>query len=358
MHLSTMGWDTFFEDQKKALKTVDGRLARVTGLQKNHVRIHDGNEEVVVKALGRIVRGHGTNTLFPVAGDFVIEKGGVVTQVFARKNQLVRGAAGRRGKLNAAPKAKQVIASNIDFVFIVCGLDRDYNLRRIERYLTLIYNSNMTPVVVLNKADLHEDPAPFKAEVEEVALGVPIYLISSIDGDGVEALEPYLGEGKTVCLMGSSGAGKSSLVNAIVGEEVRIVGEVSDFDGKGMHTTTTRDMIFLESGGMIIDNPGIREISLSDEEGGVDDTFPDITELAAACRFNDCSHQHEPGCNVMLAIENGDLAADRLTNYLKMRLELTFVSARGSKTADRVEKEQWRDVALFQKDAKKRITKE
>lgn len=354
MHLSTMGWDNFFEEQKKALKKVNGRIARVTGLQKNHVRIHDGEEEVVVKARGRIVRGHGKNTLFPVPGDYVIEKGGVVTRVFARKNQLVRGAAGRRGKLDAAPKAKQVIASNIDTVFIVCGLDRDYNLRRIERYLTLIYNSNMTPVVILNKADLHDDSTPFKAEVEEIALGVPVHLISSIDGDGVDDLAPYVTEGKTICLMGSSGAGKSSLVNAIVGEEIRIVGEVSDFDGKGMHTTTTRDMIFLESGGMIIDNPGIREISLSDEEGGVDDTFPDITELAAACRFNDCTHQHEPGCNVMAAVESGDLAADRLINYLKMRLELTFVSSRESKTADRIEKEKWRDVAKFQKDAKKR----
>ncbi len=354
MHLSTMGWDPFFEEQKKALEKVDGRIARVTGLQKNHVRIHDGDEEVVVKALGRIVRGHGKNTLFPVPGDFVIEKGGVVTYVFARKNQLVRGAAGRRGKLDAAPKAKQVIASNIDTVFIVCGLDRDYNLRRIERYLTLIYNSNMVPVVILNKADLHDDPAPFKAEVEEVALEVPVHLISSIDGEGVEALFPYVTEGKTICLMGSSGAGKSSLVNAIVGEEIRIVGEVSDFDGKGMHTTTTRDMIFLESGGMIIDNPGIREISLSDEEGGVADTFPDITKLADGCRFNDCTHQHEPQCNVIDAVKRGDLAADRLINYLKMRLELTFVSSRNAKTADRTEKEQWRDVSLFLKDSKKR----
>ena len=354
MHLSTMGWDTFFEAQKKALKKVNGRLARVTGLQKNHVRIHDGEEEVVVKARGSIVRGHGSHTLFPVPGDFVIEKGGVVTRVFARKNQLVRGAAGRRGKLDAAPKAKQVIASNIDTVFIVCGLDRDYNLRRIERYLTLIYNSNMDPVVILNKSDLHEHPAPFKEEVEKVALDVPVYLVSSTNGEGVDALAPYITEGKTICLMGSSGAGKSSLVNAIVGEEIRIVGEVSDFDGKGMHTTTTRDMIFLESGGMIIDNPGIREISLSDEEGGVADTFPDITELAAGCRFNDCSHQHEPGCNVVAAVENGDLAADRLINYLKMCLELTFVSKRSSKTADRIEKEQWRDISLFQKDAKKR----
>lgn len=354
MHLSTMGWDDFFEAQKKALKKVNGRLARVTGLQKNHVRIHDGDEEVVVKARGRIVRGHGKNTLFPVPGDFVVEKDGVVTRVFARKNQLVRGAAGRRGKLDAAPKAKQVIASNIDTVFIVTGLDRDYNLRRIERYLTLIHNSGMAPVVILNKADLHEDPAPFKAEVEEVAVGVPVHLIASIDGEGVEALAPYLGSGQTVCLMGSSGAGKSSLVNAIAGDEIRLVGEVSDFDGKGMHTTTTRDMIFLATGGMIIDNPGIREIALSDEEGGVRDTFPDIDELAAACRFNDCTHQHEPGCNVIRAVKEGELAADRLANFLKMRLELTFLSDRDAKTADRIEKEKWRDVAKYLKDAKKR----
>lgn len=357
MHLSTMGWDDFFETQKKALPKVTGRLARVTGLQKNHVRIHDGDEEVVVKALGSIVRGHGANTLFPVPGDFVIEKGGVVTHVFTRKNQLVRGAAGRRSKLDAAPKAKQVIAANIDTVFIVCGLDRDYNLRRIERYLTLIYNSDMTPVVILNKADLHDDATVFQDEVDEVAFGVPVHLLSSIDGHGVEALAPYLGTGKTVCLMGSSGAGKSSLVNAIVGEEIRIVGEVSDFDGKGMHTTTTRDMIFLESGGMIIDNPGIREISLSDEESGVHDTFPEINELAHDCRFNDCTHQHEPGCNVLDAVTRGDLDAERLANYLKMRLELTFLSERESKTADRIEKERWRDVAQFQKDAKKRTTK-
>lgn len=353
IELTTMGWDPFFEKQKNALKKINGRIARVTGLQKNHVRIHDGKEEVVVKARGRIVRGHGKNTLFPVPGDFVIEKQGVVTRVFERKNQLARGAAGRRGKLDAAPRAKQVIASNIDYVIVVCGLDRDYNLRRIERYLTLIYNNNMTPVVVLNKADLHDDPTPFKEEVEEIAKDVPIHLVSCEDETGIDELDHYTQPGKTVCLMGSSGAGKSSLVNAIVGDEIRIVGEVSDFDGKGMHTTTTRDMIFLESGGMIIDNPGIREIAVSDEEGGVDDTFPDINELAAGCRFNDCTHQHEPGCNVKAAVEEGDLAADRLANYLKMRLEATFSSERDSKTADRVEKERWRDIAKTIKDIKK-----
>ena len=349
-----MGWDPFFEKQKKALKKINGRLARVTGLQKNHVRIHDGKEEVVVKARGRIVRGHGKNTLFPVPGDFVIEKDGVVTRVFQRKNQLVRGAAGRRGKLDASPKAKQVIASNIDTVIVVCGLDRDYNLRRIERYLSLIYNSGMRPVVVLNKADLHEDPSPFKKEVEEIARDVPVHLVSCEEEEGIEGLSGYLEKGKTVCLMGSSGAGKSSLVNAIVGDEVRMVGEVSEFDGKGMHTTTTRDMIFLASGGMIIDNPGIREISLSDEKEGVKDTFPDIEELSALCRFSDCTHQHEPGCHVKEAVERGDLASDRLVNYLKMRLEVTFASERDAKTADRIAREKWREVARFEKDGKTR----
>ena len=350
MELSAMGWDPFFEKQKRALKKVSGRIARVTGLQKNHVRIHDGMEEVVVKARGRIVRGHGKHTLFPVPGDFVIEKDGVVTRVFERKNQLVRGASGRRGKLDAAPRARQVIASNIDHVIVVCGLDRDFNLRRIERYLSLIYSNNMEPVVVLNKADLHGDAAPFKAEVETIAPGVPVHLISSTEEVGVDALSSYTGEGKTVCLMGSSGAGKSSLVNAIVGEEIRIVGEVSAFDGKGMHTTTTRDMIFLASGGMIIDNPGIREIALSDEDEGVKETFSDIEELSQGCRFNDCTHQHEPGCRVKEAVDHGELAFDRLANYLKMRLEVTFASERDAKAADRVERERWREAGKTSKD--------
>jgi ribosome biogenesis GTPase len=278
----------------------------------------------------------------------------VIAEVLARQNALSRGAAGTRGKQNELPQKEQVIAANLDTVFIVCGLDRDYNLRRIERYLTLVYNCGLNPVIILTKADLHQNPAHVVTEVETIAFGVPILLVSALDGKGLAQLEAYLSPGQTTTMVGSSGAGKSTLVNRLCGKTVQATASISSSVGKGRHTTTTRDLIMMPQGGMVIDNPGIREIAFWDDDGGITVAFPEIERFAAECRFSNCSHSHEPGCQVLQAVDEGDISPGRLESYLKMKRELAYLSQRQHKSADRLEKERWKEVALKVKAMKKR----
>ncbi|GAB6909716.1 ribosome small subunit-dependent GTPase A [Desulfosarcina cetonica] len=282
----------------------------------------------------------------------------VISNVLPRKNVLSRGAAGRRGKENAQPTRAQVIAANLDTVFVVCGLDRDFNLRRIERCLTLIYNCGLNPAVILTKADLHMHPEVFTREVETIAFGVPVHLVSAKDGLGLVQLEDYLSPGKTCTLIGSSGAGKSTLVNRLYGKSIQLTGSVSETVGKGTHTTTSRDLIIMPQGGMMIDNPGIREIAFWDGDGGMEHAFADIERLALECRFSDCSHMHEPGCRVQQALIEGEITKDRVENYHKMKREMMYLSDRQHKTANRVERERWKTVAAEIKAMKKRRGKE
>ena len=351
-HLSRMGWTSHFQAQLDSLSTGGFIPARVVGVGKNSFRISDGKSEWRATAAGRLRhRSHGR---YPVTGDWALVNDTVIAEVLARKNALSRGAAGTHGKPDAQPQSEQVIAANLDTVFVVCGLDRDFNLRRIERYLTLVYNCSLNPVIILTKADLQQDPAYFAGEVETVAFGVPIHLVSARDGNGLAPLEPYLSPGQTATMVGSSGAGKSTLVNRLYGKAVQATGPVSSRGGKGTHTTTARDLIMMPQGGMVIDNPGIREIAFWDDDGGIDVAFPDIEDLAKDCRFADCSHTNEPGCRVLQAVADGAISQGRLESYRKMKRELAYLSDRQHKSADRVEKERWKEVALKIKEMNKR----
>ncbi len=347
-----MGWTPFFQQQLDSMDHDMTSVARVTGVRRDSFHVSQGDTEWLATVSGRL--RHQEHGLFPVTGDWVVMNDTVISQVLARKNALSRGASGARGKQEGPAMEQQVIAANLDTVFIVCGLDRDFNLRRIERYLTLLYNCSLVPVVVLTKGDLHEDPDHFVNEVEEVAFGVPVHLVSAHDNSGLIPLEDYLSPGRTIAMVGSSGAGKSTLVNRLLGEDLQATGPISDSVGKGTHTTTTRDLIRMPQGGMVIDNPGIREIAFWDEGDGIDSTFPDIEGFATECRFSDCSHQHEPGCRVRKAVESGELQPGRLENYHKMKRELEYLKDRQHKSADRVEKERWKSVALHIKAINKR----
>jgi len=348
--LTRLGWNSFFHTQLETLNYNLDDIARVTSVRRGCLLVSQGEGEKRVTASGALAHRQG---VYPVAGDWVVLSDSVLRDVLPRKNALGRGAAGARGRGNDAARREQVMAANLDTVLIVCGLDQDFNQARIERYLTLTYNCGLKPAIVLTKADLNPDPAERRAEVETVAFDVPVHLVSALDTTGLAELEPYIGPGKTIALIGSSGVGKSTLVNRLAGEDVRPTGEISRSDGKGRHTTTSRDMVFMPRGGMIIDNPGIREIAFWDDQGGADAAFPDIERWARDCRFSDCSHAHEPGCRVVSAVDAGELKPERLAGWRKMRRELEYAAQRRIKSPERIERERWKEVATLVKSIKK-----
>ena len=351
-YLLRLGWTSHFQTQLEKFCSKEFIPARVVGVRKNKFRVSNGRREWLATVAGRLK--HHSDCMYPVAGDWVLMTDTVISEVLTRKNALSRGAAGTHGKQNELPQKEQVIAANLDTVFVVCGLDRDFNLRRIERYLTLVYNCGLNPVIILTKADLHQNPTRFVSEVETIAFGVPINLVSALDSKGLAHLEDYLSPGQTTTMVGSSGAGKSTLVNRLYGKTVQVTGSISSSVGKGKHITTTRDLIMMPQGGMVIDNPGIREIAFWDDDGGIKVAFPEIEHLAGKCRFSDCSHSHEPGCRVIQAVIDGEILQSRLDSYRKMKRELAYLSHRQHKSADRVEKERWKEVALKIKAMNKR----
>jgi len=340
--LLKLGWSSFFQEHADAITGCSP--ARVVGVRKNSFQVSLGDKEFLATVAGKLGRRPGD--LYPVAGDWVMVSGPVIHTVLPRRNSLSRGAAGTRGKQEELPRREQVIAANLDAVFIVCGLDRDFNLRRIERYLTLVYNCGLNPVIVLTKSDLHTDLGSAVDAVEAIAFGVPVHPVSVKDADGPVSLERYIAPGQTITMIGSSGSGKSTLVNRLYGETVRETGAVSESAGKGTHTTTSRDLIRMPQGGSVIDNPGIREIVFWEGDGGVERAFPEIEALAAECRFSDCTHMHEPGCRVLRAVADGEIDQGRLASFHKMGRELMYLSDRQHKSANRVEKERWKEVAL------------
>lgn len=342
--LQTLGWSEYFEQQLLSMDTPHNRIVRVVSAQRGLFLVSDGKAEWLCSVAGRLLHFRDGN--HPVTGDWVLVNDTIITSILTRKNILSRGEAGSHGNHEATVKREQAIAANLNTVFIVCGLDRDFNTKRLERYLTLVHNYGLTPVVVLTKADLHDAPELFQFEVESIALGTPVVLTSMVDNRGHGELETYLAQGQTVAMIGSSGAGKSTLLNALHGDDIQVTSTVSKSGGKGRHTTTTRELIRMPQGGMLMDNPGIREIAFYEDGQGLENTFREIETLARRCRFADCYHQQEPGCAVLHAVETGDLKHARLVSYHKMKREMQYLSDRRTKSADRIEKERWQDIAL------------
>jgi ribosome biogenesis GTPase len=307
--------------------------------------------ERLARVSGRLRHHAGTRADFPAVGDWVAidppEADGDVRirAVLPRSSRFSRRAAGD-------PTEEQVVAANIDVVFLVSGLDRDFNPRRIERYLLTAWDSGASPVIVLNKADLVDDLGWFILQVEAIAQGVPVLAVSAKQPATLAVLQDRLGRGCTAALLGSSGVGKSSIANALIGEEVFRTREVRESDDRGRHVSTSRQLVLLPGGGILIDTPGMRELQLWDTGDALAGAFADIDALAEACRFRDCRHVEEPGCAVIEATADGRLEAGRLESYRKLQAEQAFQTTQQDERARLERKRQWK---VLTKAANKRI---
>jgi len=295
----------------------EGRLARVIAQHRNGYRLHDGEEEFGAQPAPRFLRRATDPAERPAVGDFVVLGGAsnTIERVLPRRTALCRIAAGER-------HARQIIATNVDTVFVLMGLDGDFNPRRVERYLVLIEGSGAAPVVVLTKLDKVENAATPIAEMRAACPGVELHAVNAKEAASVAPLLAHLQPGDTAVLVGSSGAGKSTLTNTLLGRERQATAAVREHDSRGRHTTTYRALIQLPSGGCLIDTPGMRELKLTGDEDLSGAAFADIDALALDCRFGDCAHGNEPGCAVRAALETGALDPARWGAYLKLRDEL------------------------------------
>ena len=353
MKLELFGWNDFFEESFAQYSHQGLLPGRVTIQHKDRYVLFTERGEVNGKVSGKFrFEASGLHD-FPAVGDWVVfeigsgDQSAVIHHVLERRSKFSRKVAGDRTD-------EQVLAANIDIVFLVMGLDGDYNLRRMERYLTVAWESGARPIIVLNKSDICPILEECTEQVLSIAHGVDTVVMSAHHSEQVAPLWTLLTPGTTGVLLGSSGVGKSTITNALLGKEYLKVNEVRENDSRGRHTTPHRELLILPNGGIIIDTPGLRELQLWRGDEGLRENFDDIEELASNCRFRDCKHETEPHCAVKKAMEDGLLDSCRYESYLKLQLEIQYLALRQEMSAQRIEKERWKNIS---KQAKKLSSK-
>ena len=330
MNFEAMGWAHYAPETNPTLAP-DPACGRVALVHREHCIVWTPNGEVTATISGHL--RHLDQDL-PCVGDWVIlREGTVISQVLPRRTQLSRKEPGKRLR-------EQVLAANMDLLFIVSGLDRDYNPRRLERYLVLAHESGARPIVLLNKADLRGDIADVVRLTERHAPGVPVFALSALERRGLEAIAQTAEPGQTAALIGSSGAGKSTIVNALLGETRQRTTDVREADSKGRHTTTHRELIRMPGNWLLMDLPGLRELQLWADPERIDTAFADVAELAQQCRFRDCSHHEEPGC----AVRDAGLDPDRLQSYRKLQRELNYLELQTDVHRQRETRKKWNAI--------------
>ena len=343
LDLASFGWSGDVSDAFAVHAAAGLEPGRVVAEDRGSYVVQTGGGERRASVTGRYRFDAGNDpAAYPAVGDWVAVEaradGASVHAILPRRTSVLRHAPGLRS-------VAQVVAANVDIVFVVASLNHDLNLRRLERYLAFAWESGAEPVVVLSKADLNDDVDAAIAAVESVAVGVAIVTVSVIDGRGLDELRARIRPAATVAFVGSSGVGKSTLVNTLAGDELAAVREIREDDGRGRHTTTRRQLHRMPDGGLILDTPGMRELGLWDADAGIERSFADIDALASTCRFSDCGHAGEPGCAVISAIADGDLDARRFEGWRKLEKEARHMERRVDHLAREAERRRWKNIS-------------
>ncbi len=324
-NIKELGFDEWFHDKVDADNSEELELARVIAVHKDSYMITNGESDVLAELVGKIIYSTASPLDYPTVGDWVLANFydentfSIIHEIIQRKSLLKRKAPGKKIDF-------QLIAANIDVAFIVQSLDDNFNMRRLERYLVMINESDIKPIVLLSKSDLLS-PVEVTERIEEIKKLMPhldVMSFSNENDSGLKNIQDLLNSGTTYCLLGSSGVGKTSLLNNLIGEPIFKTKQVREKDRKGRHATTHRELIMLDCGAMVIDTPGMRELGNFSTDAGLDETFADITELSINCQFNDCTHVVEKDCAVLSAVENGKLPEKRYQNYIKMHKESIY----------------------------------
>ena len=353
MTLEELGWSSFFEESFRSLPTAGLVPGRIAMQHRNAYTVYTSDGEVRAHVAGKLRYQAGDGSDFPAVGDWVAlhTPGGagaaIIYHILTRKSRFSRKVAGGR-------TGEQVVAANIDTAFLVSGLDGDFNMRRIERYLVLAYDSGAAPAIILNKTDLCENLPEIIDAVSVIAPGIPLLSISAGRNEGVEQIRTFLPRGSTGVLLGSSGVGKSTIINALLGRAVQKTEAVRENDSRGRHTTSRRELMLLDGGGMLMDTPGMRELQLWGDTETVEGSFRDIQDLALQCKFTDCRHDTEPGCAIQAALEEGVLDPERYASYQKLQREMAYLERKQDELARRMEKERVKKVTGAHKRMYKR----